>query len=130
MVIEGYSLEVNYVLTVSRIGLNILPQVERVLGDNKTRELIQTFWKECDQGFNKYSPDREFLIYGLTVINPLLNEVLKRALEHPTFPALCEYALKDIIDKDGYCRELRMQTESVLQSDIKDDSPKHERNIL
>jgi len=113
MFIEGYSKEVNYVLSVPRIGLNILPNIKRVLGESKTQELIQSFWKEHDKGFSKYSADREFLIYGLKVINPLLNEKLKRPIDHPTFPALCEYALKDVIAVDGYCRDLRMKKEET-----------------
>ena len=55
----------------------------------------------------KVSYERWIMEYGQAVINPLLNERLKRKPEHPTFNNLLRYALKEHIENDQVIMELK-----------------------
>gem|GEM_PF-3226454 len=48
-----------------------------------------------------------FLDYGQRVINPMMNEKLKRAKDHPTFNNLLKHALKEPLENDPILIALR-----------------------
>src|SRR6478736_4258747 len=53
------------------------------------------------------SYERWILEYGQRVINPLMNQKLGRAHNHPTFNNLLRFALKEIIENDPTLKQFK-----------------------
>jgi hypothetical protein len=58
--------------------------------------------------------ERWILEYGQSHLNPLINNKLKRKIDHPTFNNLLRFALKDQIDQHPTIIHLRKSKEKVL----------------
>ncbi len=93
--IEGIDVDIQIVFRQEYIAL-VLPQFEKIgLPLSTMDDLINNYIKSGEV----VTYERWFLEYGQTVLNPLINTKLGRAIDHPTFNSLLKYVLKDIMDE-------------------------------
>lgn len=96
------SREAEYCFNIHTFSIYVVPQLRRVLGAKDTISVLTSFWQR-----DRTAGSPELLQFGLTDLNLILNEKLNRPADHPTFGRMVEYALKDVIQKDPYCKDLR-----------------------
>jgi hypothetical protein len=58
-------------------------------------EVAMTFWKRFPDEEMEIDISREFLIFGITELNPILNSILGRSDDHETFEEIVEMAICD-----------------------------------
>lgn len=99
----GIDVDIQLVFRKEHIEL-VLPQFQRVgLSSTLMDELINAYIKSGET----VSYERWFLEYGQQVINPLLNQKLGRAMDHPTFNNLLKHALKEILESNTFLKQFR-----------------------
>lgn len=101
--VEGIDIEIQLVFRKENIEL-VLPHFQRVgLPEKVLDEMIDAYIKSGET----VSYERWFLEYGQRIINPLMNQKLGRAQDHPTFNNLLRHALKDILKVDPILKQFR-----------------------
>lgn len=101
--VEGIDIEIQLVFRKEHIEL-LLPHFQRVgLPSTVLDDMIDAYIKSGET----VSYERWFLEYGQQVINPLMNQKLGRAKDHPTFNNLLKHALKEILESDGMLKQFR-----------------------
>ena len=60
-----------------------------------TGEVAMMFWKRFPDEEAEIDVSREFLIFGITELNPVLNSALGRDDDHETFQEIIEMAIVD-----------------------------------
>ena len=109
--VTGIDIEVQIVFRSEHIPL-ILPQFDKVgISPAIMDELINAYIASGEQ----VPYERWFLEYGQNKINPLMNQKLKRAANHPTFNNLLKFALKEVIDQHPTIIVMRKAKEVVGQ---------------
>lgn len=58
-------------------------------------EVAMRFWKKFPNDEAEIDISREFLIFGITELNPIINALLGRHKNHPTFESIVENAICD-----------------------------------
>lgn len=58
-------------------------------------EVAMMFWRKFPDDEMEIDINREFLIFGITELNPILNSTLGREEDHPTFEEMVELAICD-----------------------------------
>jgi hypothetical protein len=58
-------------------------------------EVAIMFWKKFPDEEMEIDISREFLIFGITELNPILNSMLGREEDHPSFEEMVELAICD-----------------------------------
>jgi len=103
--VKGISKEVAYVFAAAKLNF-VWPQLDKVLPDSVTRPIIKKIWEEYDHMDNetKGPPSTYFLKRSQEEFNPLLNKVLKREEDFPTWNNLLSYALRNYIYWDTGAR--------------------------
>jgi hypothetical protein len=101
--VEGIDINIQLVFKREHIEL-VLPHFQRVgLSSGIMDEMINAYI----QSGETVSYERWFLEYGQTIINPLMNQKLGRAKDHPTFNNLLKHALKEAIETDSLLKEFK-----------------------
>ncbi len=101
--VEGIDVEIQLVFRKEHIEL-VLPHFQRVgLSPTMMDEMINAYIKSGET----VSYERWFLEYGQQVINPLMNQKLGRAKDHPTFNNLLKHALKEVIESDSILKQFK-----------------------
>jgi CRISPR/Cas system CSM-associated protein Csm2 small subunit len=101
--VEGIDIDIQLVFRKEHIAL-VLPHFQRVgLPSSLMDEMIDAYIKSGEN----VSYERWFLEYGQQVINPLMNQKLGRAKDHPTFNNLLKHALKEIIETDSVLQQFK-----------------------
>ncbi len=101
--VEGIDIDIQLVFRKEHIEL-VLPHFERVgLSPIAMDEMINAYVKSGET----VSYERWFLEYGQRVINPLMNQKLGRAKEHPTFNNLLRHALKEILKTNMILKQFK-----------------------
>ena len=93
--IKDIDVNIQIVFLQEHISL-VVPQFEKIgLPPSTMDDLINSYIKSGEL----VTYERWFLEYGQRVLNPLMNQKLGRAIDHPTFNSLLKYVLKDIMDE-------------------------------
>jgi hypothetical protein len=101
--VEGIDIEIQLVFQREHIEL-VLPHFQRVgLSSTVLDDMINAYIKSGET----VSYERWFLEYGQTMINPLMNQKLGRAKEHPTFNNLLKHALKEILESNPMLKQFK-----------------------
>ena len=101
--VEGIDVDIQLVFRREHIEL-VLPHFQRVgFSSTVLDEMIDGYIKSGEV----VAYERWFLEYGQRIINPLMNQKLGRAKEHPTFNNLLKHALKDILEADPVLKQFR-----------------------
>lgn len=101
--VEGIDVEIQIVFRAEHIQL-IVPHLKRIgLPDSALNDIIENYTKSGEL----VSYERWFLEYGQKNLNPLMNKLLNRASDHPTFNSLLKFSLKDQIENDSILIHLR-----------------------
>lgn len=103
------SLEVDIVFV-----LTYLPNVWDALklAGFDTKAIAAQCWHDLKDSKKNISDEKWFLIWGMEVLNPLMNLKLGRPIEHPSFRNMMEYALKEKIDLNGTVRDIRIKLQN------------------
>lgn len=101
--VEGIDIEVQIVFTREHLDL-ILPYYDKT---GLSRSVIDDMINAYIASGELVSYERWFLEYGQRVINPLMNQKLGRAINHPTFNNLLKFALKDQIEANPTIIQIR-----------------------
>ena len=101
--VEGIDIEIQLVFRKEHIEL-VLPHFQRVgLPSTVLDDMIDAYIKSGEI----VSYERWFLEYGQRVINPLMNQKLGRAKDHPTFNNLLKHALKEVLETDSILNQFK-----------------------
>lgn len=101
--VEGIDVAIQLVFRKEHIEL-LLPHFQRVgLPATLMDDVIDAYIKSGET----VSYERWFLEYGQRIINPMMNQKLGRAKDHPTFNNLLKHALKEIIETDSLLNQFR-----------------------
>lgn len=101
--VEGIDIEIQLVFRKEHIEL-VLPHFQRVgLPSNVLDDMIDAYIKSGET----VSYERWFLEYGQRIINPLMNQKLGRAKDHPTFNNLLKHALKEVLEADSILKQFK-----------------------
>jgi hypothetical protein len=101
--VEGIDVDIQLVFRKEHIEL-VLPHFQRVgLSPIVLDDMINAYIKSGEM----VPYERWFLEYGQTMINPLMNQKLGRAKEHPTFNNLLKHALKEVIETDSILKQFK-----------------------
>ncbi len=101
--VERIDIEIQLVFRKEHIDL-VLPHFQRVgLPATVLDDMIDAYIKSGEI----VSYERWFLEYGQRVINPLMNQKLGRAKDHPTFNNLLKHALKEILETNTMLKQFR-----------------------
>jgi hypothetical protein len=101
--VEGIDVDIQLVFRKEHIEL-VLPHFQRVgLPSTELDEMINAYIRSGEM----VSYERWFLEYGQQVINPLMNQKLGRAKEHPTFNNLLKHALKEILENNLLLKQFK-----------------------
>jgi len=101
--VEGIDIEIQLVFRREHIEL-VLPHFQRVgLPHTVLDDMINSYIKSGET----VSYERWFLEYGQQVINPMMNQKLGRAKDHPTFNNLLKHALKEILESNSILKQFK-----------------------
>jgi hypothetical protein len=108
--------EVRMVFTSGRFQY-FVPKLRELLGPETVEQLFKGFWKnhkqkEINAGVS-LSIDEPFFEFGISVLQPCMNEKLGVDKDRPSFFSLLHECFKLVIETDGGVRSARHGTETT-----------------
>ena len=92
--------EIDRIFRIPIHYVDIMPNLEKC-GVRRT-QVLDLFQREYRSYTGVFaSRERFFLMFGVCVLNPILNEKLGRPSYHPTFENLIAFSLKRFVRKPG-----------------------------